>query len=169
MRHTSTILLLILACASLAACGGGSSDTSSSMERKVAELEAREAKERKQEPELSAADAKFAKEHPGSADFGSPPLEFEADPDGSLAYTVDEVTAKEGNVTIEFTNPQDTPHDVAIEALPSGARVATERVTDGFTAVVTELNTKEKFIFYCTVPGHRAAGMKGIVRVKPRP
>lgn len=103
--------------------------------------------------------------HPGSAVYGSPPLEFEADPGGELAYTTDEVTAKEGNVTIEFTNPQPVAHNVAIEAA-SGARVETKTVADGFTAVTITLNSKEKFIFYCTVPGHRKAGMEGTVKVE---
>lgn len=108
----------------------------------------------------------FAEEHPGSAQYGSPPLEFEADPDGDLAYTADEVTAKEGNVTIEFTNPQPVPHNVAIEAVDSRGRVETKTVTDGFAAATITLNTKEEFIFYCTVPGHREAGMEGIVKVQ---
>jgi uncharacterized cupredoxin-like copper-binding protein len=114
------------------------------------------------------AQAELDKEHPGSAEFGSPPLEFEADPGGDLAYTTDEVTAKEGNVTIEFTNPQATPHNVRIEALPSHGNVTTRTIKDGFDAITITLNTKEKFIFYCTVPGHRKAGMEGIVNVKPR-
>lgn len=112
--------------------------------------------------------ATFAEEHPGSAEYGSPPLEFEADPGGDLAYTVDEVTAKEGNVTIEFTNPQSTPHNVAIEGTSRGGRVETNTVADGFAAVTITLNSREKFIFYCTVPGHRKAGMEGIVKVEKR-
>jgi plastocyanin len=115
------------------------------------------------------ADSTFTEEHPGSAKYGSPPLELEADPGGDLSYTADEVTAKEGNVTIEFTNPQSTPHNVAVEALPKGWSVMTDTVKNGFSAVVVTLNTKEDFIFYCTVPGHRKAGMEGILRVKPRP
>jgi len=107
------------------------------------------------------------KAHPGSAVYGSPPLEFEADPDGDLAYTTDEVTAKEGNVTIEFTNPQSTPHNVAIEAA-NGGLVETDTVAEGFAAITVTLNTKEKFIFYCTIPGHRKAGMEGVVRVEKR-
>lgn len=111
----------------------------------------------------------FGEEHPGSARYGSPPLEFEADPSGKIAFTVDEVTAKEGNVTIEFRNPQSTPHNVAIEALPSHGRVVTKTITDedDYAAKTITLNTDEKFIFYCTVPGHREAGMEGVVKVKP--
>jgi uncharacterized cupredoxin-like copper-binding protein len=69
---------------------------------------------------------------------------------------------------MEFTNPQSTPHNVRIEALPSGANLTTETVKEGFAAEVMTLNTREKFIYYCTVPGHREAGMEGVIRVKPR-
>jgi plastocyanin len=103
-----------------------------------------------------------------SPEFGSPPLEFEADPGGELAYTNNEVTAKEGNVTIEFTNPQSTPHNIKVEALPSHGSVTTDTVKNGFSAISVTLNTKEKFIFYCTIPGHRKADMEGVIRVKPR-
>lgn len=144
-----------------AACGsgGGDSSTETNAQATLNEGGATSAK--------ANAQATFDKEHPGSAEFGSPPLEFEADPGGDLAYTTDEVTAEEGNVTIEFTNPQSTPHNVAIEALPSGGSVTTRTIKNGFDAISITLNAKEKFVFYCTVPGHRKAGMEGIVRVKP--
>jgi plastocyanin len=106
-------------------------------------------------------------EHPGQAEFGAPPLEFEADPSGKMAYTTNEVTATEGNVSIEFTNPQSVPHNVAIEGVKTHGKVETETIEDDFAATSMTLNTDEKFIFYCTVPGHREAGMEGVVKVKP--
>jgi plastocyanin len=148
-RQAVTLLAIVALAVAFSACGSGDSGEDSG---------------------TSAENAKptFAEEHPGSADYGSPPLEFEADPGGDLAYTADEVTAKEGNVTIEFTNPQSTPHNVVMEALPSHGSVSTNTVENGFAAVTITLNTKEKFIFYCSIPGHRKAGMEGIVRIKPR-
>jgi plastocyanin len=104
-------------------------------------------------------------EHPGSEAYGSPPLEFEADPGGKLAYTTDEVTAKEGNVTIEFTNPQSVPHNVTVEAKGDG-RVKTKVVANGFAAVTVTLDKEQDFIFYCSVPGHRKAGMEGTINVE---
>jgi uncharacterized cupredoxin-like copper-binding protein len=148
--------LLVLAFAS---CGGSDGDSTGS---------STQAGSGGSNGSVAAAKAKakaFEKEHPGSAEFGSPPLEFEADPSGALAYTADEVTAKEGNVTIEFTNPQATPHNVKVEALPSHGSVTTDTVKKGFSAITVTLNAKEKFIYYCTIPGHRKAGMEGIIRV----
>ena len=110
----------------------------------------------------------FEKAHPGSAKYGSPPLEIEAAPDGRLAYTAGVLIASEGNVTIEFTNPQSTSHNVAVED-SHGGKVVTETVAEGFSAVTVTLKAGEKYSFYCTIPGHRAAGMRGILKVKPRP
>lgn len=143
MKKAITLLILVFVAVAIASCGG--SETPSKAEERAA----------------------FAKAHPGSADYGSPPLEFEADPGGDLAYTTDEVTAKEGNVTIEFTNPQSTPHNVAIEAA-KGGRVETNTVSNGFAATTITLSLGEKYVFYCTVPGHRKAGMEGIVNVVAR-
>jgi nitrite reductase (NO-forming) len=161
-RKAVTLLTVIALAAAFAACGGGGDSTSTDAQATPGEGS---------NGSVAAAKAKaktFEKEHPGSAEFGSPPLEFEADPSGKLAYTADEVTAKEGNVTIEFTNPQSTPHNVKIEAFPSHGSVTTDTVKNGFSAITVTLNAKEKFIYYCTIPGHRKAGMEGIIRVKPR-
>lgn len=146
------LLIFLLAAAVLPACGDDGGTSAGTNEQATFQENER---------------ATFEEEHPGSARYGSPPLEFEADPDGDLAYTTDEVVAKEGNVTIEFTNPQSTPHNVAIE-VGGGGRVVTETVSNSFAAVTITLNTKEKFTFYCTVPGHKKAGMEGVVRVDPR-
>jgi plastocyanin len=144
VRKAITMLGVALAIVALAACGGDD------------------------EPTITSARwFDLDKPHPGRAEFGSPPLELEADPDGDLAYTTDEVTAIEGNVTIEFTNPQSTPHNVVMEA-SGGGRVETRTVSSGFDALVITLNTREEFTFYCKVPGHREAGMEGVVEVDPR-
>jgi plastocyanin len=156
---TLTLLVLTFAAVALAACGGdGGSSTATS-----------DKGERPDGPVAESPTYEFdlKEKHPGTAMYGSPPLEFEADPGGDLAYTTDEVTAKEGNVTIEFTNPQPVPHNVAIEG-SGGGRVETHTIAEDFDAVTITLNTKEKFIFYCTVPGHRKAGMEGIVKVEAR-
>lgn len=162
LKKVVALLAVVAFAIAFTACGSGG-DSSAETSAQATPSEGGGAASAK-----AAAQATFDKEHPGSAEFGSPPLEFEADPGGDLAYTADEVTAKEGNVTIEFTNPQSTPHNVRIEALPSHGSVTTRTIKEGFDAITITLNAKEKFIFYCTVPGHRKAGMEGIVKVKPR-
>jgi len=158
VRNVFALLALVALALALASCGSsGDSTTTSAQAAAAAKKVAAKEKEKK-----------FEEEHPGSAEFGSPPLEFEADPSGALAYTKDEVTAEEGNVTIEFTNPTSTPENVKVEALPSHGSVETETIKKGFDAITVTLNAKEKFIYYSTVPGHRKAGMEGVIKVKPR-
>ena len=140
----AALLAVVVAALAIAACGEGGEGSVETTDR-----------------------ATFEREHPGSAQYGSPPLEFEADPGDDLAYTADEVTAKEGNVTIEFTNPQSTPHNVTVEAKGNG-KVETETVANGFSAITISLDREQEFIFYCSVPGHRKAGMEGTVEVEPR-
>lgn len=148
MKKLSALLASLVAILSLVACGGGDADADGNGA-----------------PESERV--RFEREHPGSAEFGSPPLEFEADPGGDLAYTDDEVTAKEGNVTLEFTNPQSTPHNLTVEEKGSG-KVKTETVSKGFAAVTITLDKAGDFVFYCSVPGHRKAGMEGKIVVDDR-
>ena len=164
LRPTVTLLVAAVLAVAFVACGGGGDGDSDTT---TGPITLEEGSNLGPPPETDS-ESTFAEKHPASATYGSPPLEFEADPGGDLAFTTDEVTAKEGNVTMEFTNPQSTPHNVAIESLPSGLSLATETVKEGFSAAVMTLNTRERFIFYCTVPGHKAAGMKGTIKVIPR-
>ena len=96
----------------------------------------------------------------GGASGGATALEFEADPSGALAYTTTEASTKAGNVTVEFNNPQAVPHDVAIEASSGKTVGQTEIVTDGSGSTTVDLKPG-KYTFYCSVPGHREAGMEG--------
>lgn len=92
-------------------------------------------------------------------------LKFEADPGGELAYTSDTASWGPGEVTVEFNNPASVPHNVAIES-PSGEEVGkTDVVTE--SSANTTVNLKPgKYTFYCSVPGHREAGMEGTLTVK---
>jgi len=100
----------------------------------------------------------------GSAGSGAA-LAFEADPGGGLAYTAKTATAEAGKVTVDFTNPQPVSHDVAIEDA-SGKKVgATEVIGEGSDSTVVELKPGE-YKFFCSVPGHREAGMEGELSVK---
>lgn len=100
----------------------------------------------------------------GTADGGAV-LDFEAAPDESLAYTTDEATAKAGKVTINFTNPQAISHDVAIEDTGGETIARTEVIGKGSDSTVAELKPGE-YTFYCSVPGHRQAGMEGTLKVE---
>ena len=84
--------------------------------------------------------------------------------ESAIAYDTTELTSKPGKVTIDFENPSAIEHDVAIEQ--NGEELAvSERVTEGSTSVTAEL-APGTYTFFCTVPGHRAAGMEGTLTVR---
>jgi plastocyanin len=90
-------------------------------------------------------------------------LKLAANPAGQLAYDTKALSAKAGKVTIDFANASPVEHDVAVA---QGSTVAGQTpVFTGGSKTLT-LNLKPgKYSFYCTVPGHRQAGMEGTLTV----
>ena len=99
-----------------------------------------------------------------SAGGGGATVSFAADPN-NLAYTTTDVTAKAGTDTIEFDNPSATGHDVVIED-ESGNEVAKTDIISETTTTTTADLKPGTYTFYCSVPGHREAGMEGTLTVK---
>jgi plastocyanin len=92
-------------------------------------------------------------------------LELTSPEAGDLIFEPDTLEAKAGEVAIDYTNPSEVPHNVAIE-VESETISQSETVTGGDSAeAVAELEPGE-FVFYCSVPGHREAGMEGVLTVK---
>jgi plastocyanin len=152
MKKVAALLALALASVALVACGSNNNSSSSSS-----------ATETTSSGETTSGGAGGGKEEGGGG--GGSTLKFEADPEGQLAYTTTEATAKAGKVTVEFNNPQGLEHDVAIEG-PSGEEVGkTELIAEGSDSTTVNLKPGT-YHFYCTVPGHREAGMEGTLTVK---
>ena len=101
----------------------------------------------------------------GSSGGGGETVDFEADPSGQLAYTQTDVTAKPGNATIAFDNQSSLQHDVVIED-ESGNEVAKTDIITGSNTTTTADLKAGKYTFFCSVDGHRAAGMEGTLTVK---
>ena len=91
-------------------------------------------------------------------------LEIDADPSGQLKYLASSATATPGQVTISMNNKSSTPHDIAISG--AGVSQVGKIVSGGGTSTVTANLKPGKYTFFCTVPGHRAAGMVGTITVK---
>lgn len=154
MKKLAAFLVLALAALTLVACGGGGdNNTTTTATNGGGESQAE-------------TGGGAAKEESGGASGGSAStLKFEADPNGELAYTTTSATAKAGKVTVEFNNPQSLTHDVAIES-SSGEEVGkTELIADGSDSTTVDLKPGT-YTFYCSVPGHREAGMEGTLTVK---
>jgi plastocyanin len=94
---------------------------------------------------------------------GGSSVSVAADPSGQLAYEPTSLTASAGEVTIEFTNESSVPHDVVVER--DGEDLGeTEQITDSTASTSVELQPGE-YTYYCSVPGHREAGMEGTLTV----
>jgi plastocyanin len=91
-------------------------------------------------------------------------LQVSSPADGGLVYEPSKLTAKAGSVTIDYENPSPVDHSVAIEA---GGKTLDESEigTDTTLTATADLKPGEA-VYYCTVPGHREAGMEGSLTVK---
>jgi plastocyanin len=94
-----------------------------------------------------------------------PKIAVAADPSGQLKFTQTALTAKAGNTTIDFTNKAPVPHNVAIRKDGGQPLVETKTISAGTTTSNVKL-AAGTYEYYCTVPGHEQAGMKGTLTVK---
>jgi plastocyanin len=92
-------------------------------------------------------------------------LEIDADPTGQLAYTASKATATAGPITIKMGNKSTVQHDIAITGggVSGKGPVVGQDGTSEFKLADLPAGT---YTYYCTLPGHRAAGMEGTLTVK---
>lgn len=91
-------------------------------------------------------------------------LTIPTDPSGQLAYTVANATAPAGTLTIDSPNKSSVPHNISIEG--PGASKQGPIIKNGATSTISVTLKPGKYTFYCSVPGHRQAGMVGAITVK---
>jgi len=99
----------------------------------------------------------------GGGGGGGSTVKISADPSGALKYEQTDVSATAGSITIDFTNMSSLPHDVTIEG--NGASGGTDEITNSSTSTTIDLDPGT-YTFFCSVDGHRAAGMEGTLTVK---
>ena len=91
------------------------------------------------------------------------PLKLAANPSGLLSYDTKQLSAKAGTVTITFTNVAPLEHNLTIA---QGSKVLGATPTFGGGSRTLTLSLKAgSYTFYCSVPGHRQAGMEGTLSV----
>lgn len=141
--HISTVSLPVLLAGVLAlsGCGGSKSTTTAS-------------------PATPATTAQSTSTS-SSAPAG---LSLAANPEGQLSYDKKSLTAKAGTVTVDFTNMAQLGHNMTVES-SSGAVVGATPTFSGESKKLTLKLTPGTYKFYCSVPGHRQAGMEGTLTV----
>jgi plastocyanin len=86
-----------------------------------------------------------------------------ANANGGLSYNKKTLRAKPGTITIVMTNMSPVEHNVTV-ANGSGVLGATPTFQGGQKALTLTLKAGT-YTFYCSVPGHETAGMKGTLVV----
>jgi plastocyanin len=97
-------------------------------------------------------------------------LSLEANPSGELHYNTKELTAKAGTITITFTNNSPLEHNVTVarpglSATKAGAVLGATPTFKGGSRKLTLRLQAGTYVYYCSVPGHREAGMEGTLKV----
>jgi plastocyanin len=102
---------------------------------------------------------------PAAGASGGQTLALAANPEGNLKFDSSTLSAKAGKVTINFTNQASLEHNLTV-ASSSGAVVGATPTFQGGSKTLTATLTPGSYKFYCSVPGHRQAGMEGTLVVK---
>ena len=79
------------------------------------------------------------------------------------AYSATAAVAKAGQVTFKMPNKSSIDHNIALKGVPGAAGKV---IGQGATSTFSVSLKPGKYTFYCQVPGHEAAGMKGTLTVK---
>jgi plastocyanin len=151
VHRTPRFTLVAIALAlGISACGGSSGSSSSASSSAAAS------------PPATSSTAAAA----SSSGSATTSLSIAADPSGALKFTKSTLTAKAGTVTISFTNSSPLAHNLTVQQGTSGAVVGATPTFMGGTKTLTVKLTAGTYTFYCSVPGHRAAGMQGTLTVQ---
>jgi plastocyanin len=141
-------LALTLALVALAGCGGSKESTPASSA-----------------PPAPATSTSSTSTQGSPSTGGGGALSLSANSEGQFAYSTKSLSAKAGKVTIDFTNNAPLSHNMTVES-PSGSIVGATPTFQGGSKTLS-LNLKPgTYKFFCTVPGHRQAGMEGTLVVK---
>ena len=144
MTRISALALSIAALAiGLAACGSSSKNSTSTS---------------------SAAPASTSST-PAASGGGGSTISEAADPSGALKFTKGSLTAKAGKVTIDFTNMASLGHNMTIQQGTNGPVIGATPTFSGGSKTLSVTLKPGTYTFYCSVPGHRQAGMQGTLTV----
>jgi uncharacterized cupredoxin-like copper-binding protein len=99
---------------------------------------------------------------PPTTGGGETTVENPADP-SALRFQKSELQAPAGTITLVMENPSAIEHNIAVRG--EGIDEQGEVVGQGDESTVTVELEPGEYEFYCSVPGHEEAGMKGTLTV----
>jgi plastocyanin len=155
LRFTFAVVALMLG---LSACGGSSKSSSTTSSTPAATSATSTA--------ATTGTTSTSASTSSAAAGASSTLAQSADPSGALKFTKSTLTAKAGTVTINFTNSSPLAHNFTVQQGTSGPVVGATPTFMGGTKTLTLKLKAGTYTFYCSVPGHRAAGMQGTLTVQ---
>jgi plastocyanin len=94
---------------------------------------------------------------------GGSNLTVTANPQGQLSWTPTTLSAKAGKVTVTLQNSSPVSHDIHVEG--NGVSTTSQLVSGGSASLTANLKPGT-YQYWCTVPGHKQAGMEGTLTVK---
>lgn len=101
---------------------------------------------------------------PAAKERGGSALRLSADPGGELRFDRQSLEARAGQITLVMDNPSSVPHNISIEG--RGVDQEGDTVGEGGRSTVRAKLRPGDYNFYCSVPGHRQAGMQGRLILK---
>jgi plastocyanin len=100
---------------------------------------------------------------------GGQTIAVDSPADGALVFEPNGLEAQPGSLTIDYTNPSSVPHSIAVETANGDVLGETQPGTNNEQTLQVPDLAPGKYIFYCTVPGHREGGMEGDLTVTGGP
>lgn len=153
IRRAAALSVAFAALGLIAGCGSSSSSSSSSNTSTPA-------KAASTATTTTSSASEVAKTTPNGQQ-----LSLEANKEGELKYDKTSLIANAGRVSIDMTNMAPLGHNVTVES-SAGKVLGATPTFQGGTKTLT-LNLKPgTYKFFCSVPGHRMAGMEGTLSVK---
>jgi len=101
---------------------------------------------------------------PARPTFNTAQLHLSTDPSGQLRFNTTSLQARAGSVQIILTNPSPIQHNISLQG--PGVNAQGPTVGHGSESTVSANLKPGTYTFYCSVPGHRQAGMQGTLTVK---
>lgn len=92
-------------------------------------------------------------------------VSLSANEGGQLEFDTKTLSASAGKVSVDFTNKSPIGHNVTIESSSGETVGSTPTFTGGSKTLSVDLKPGT-YKFFCSVPGHRQAGMEGTLTVK---